>query len=45
MLERAGLDTARIGFHRDGTALNAPIARLRYYNTALTNAQLQALTT
>jgi hypothetical protein len=24
--------------------LNAPIARLRYYNTALTNAQLQALT-
>lgn len=26
-------------------ALNAPIARLRYYNTVLTNAQLQALTT
>ena len=28
-----------------GTKLNATIARLRYYNTALTNAQLQALTT
>ena len=28
-----------------GAKLNATIARLRYYNTALTNAQLQALTT
>jgi len=27
-----------------GNSTNAPISRLRYYNTALTNAQLQALT-
>ena len=41
-----GIGVARliIGGGPNG-ALNAPISRLRYYNTALTNAQLQALTT
>ncbi|OQB10818.1 MAG: hypothetical protein BWY21_00125 [Parcubacteria group bacterium ADurb.Bin216] len=36
----------RIGADESGTGaiLNGTIARLRYYNTALTNAQLQALT-
>ena len=41
-----GIDRLAIGGAADGTQkVNATIARLRYYNTALTNAQLQALTT
>ena len=41
-----GIDRLAIGGAVDGTQkINAPISRLRYYPTALTNAQLQALTT
>ena len=34
-----------VGLYDAANHLCAPISRLRYYNTALTNAQLQALTT
>ena len=44
-LNGAAFTVLDIGQYDLANILNATIARLRYYNTALTNAQLQALTT
>lgn len=39
-----GINTARIGYHRDGIYLNSYIRRIRIFPTAMNDAELQALT-